>query len=172
VMGICLAIVGIAVIVLFRDASRPGEGRGIAFGLASGIGYAAAAIGMRGMRDVDPIWLSIVNNLGGALALGAFAWIVWGPIAIPSGKEMLILLAFGVFQMAIPYALFARALQSVPAPEATLITLLEPLLNPIWVYLVHHERPGSATLAGGSLILLGVAARYLPWKAVDVTATG
>jgi drug/metabolite transporter (DMT)-like permease len=67
-----------------------------------------------------------------------------------------------VVQLAIPYALFARGVRDVQAPEAALITLLEPVLNPIWVYLRHGERPADATLIGGAFLLAGVALRYLP----------
>lgn len=71
-------------------------------------------------------------------------------------------MAFGVVQLAISYALFARGLRSVQAPDAALITLLEPVLNPIWVLLRHGERPANASLIGGLLLLASVALRYLP----------
>ena len=66
--------------------------------------------------------------------------------------------------MAIPYALFARGLREVSAAEAGLITLVEPILNPVWVVLVAHERPSVPTLVGGALLLAGVAIRYVPGK--------
>ena len=46
--------------------------------------------------------------------------------------------------MAIPYTLFARGLREIGAPEAGLIGLVEPILNPIWVVLFVHERPAGA----------------------------
>jgi DME family drug/metabolite transporter len=161
--GIGLATVGIAAIVLFSASGRPGEGRGIALGLASGVAYAVVVLGMRGLRGLDPIWLSAVNNLGGALALAGGAGLLIGSWpGRPSAAELAILAVFGVVQMAIPYALFARGLRDIPAPEAGLIGLLEPVLNPIWVLLVHGETPAPATLAGGALLLAGVAVRYFP----------
>lgn len=163
VAGIAVATVGIAIILAWGRGGKPGEGLGMLLGLASGIGYAAAIIGMRSMRDVDPIWLSAVTNLGGALALGAFALVAIGPIPLPTGRQWPMLIAFGVVQMAIPYALFARGLKSIGAPEAGLISLLEPVLNPIWVVLVHGERPSTFTIVGGLLLLAGVAVRYVPW---------
>jgi drug/metabolite transporter (DMT)-like permease len=81
---------------------------------------------------------------------------------VPGVREMAVLAGFGVVQMAIPYTLFARGLREIPAPEAGLIGLLEPVLNPIWVWLVHGEVPAPATLVGGSLLLVGVAVRYVP----------
>ena len=63
-------------------------------------------------------------------------------------------------QMALPYVLFAWALQRVPGPEASLLTLIEPVLNPLWVALFVGERPSAATAAGGALILAALALRY------------
>jgi drug/metabolite transporter (DMT)-like permease len=160
--GIAVASIGIVAIVMYGYVGRPGEGRGVAFGLASGIAYASVAVGLRGLRTLDPIWLSAFNNLGGALALGGWVIATTGRLPVPTAAQALVLLAFGTFQMAIPYALFARGLRTVGAPEAGLITLVEPVLNPLWVLLVHGERPAAATLVGGCLLLAGVLVRYWP----------
>jgi len=162
VLGIGLATLGIAAIVLYGYDGRPDEGRGIALGLASGLGYAAVTVGLRGFRDLDPIWLSAINNLLGMLALGAWIVLTRGAIASTTPAQTLALFAFGVVQMAIPYALFARGLREIGAPEAGLIALLEPVLNPIWVVLVTGERPAAATLVGGLFLLSGVACRFAP----------
>ena len=52
---------------------------------------------------------------------------------------------FGMFQMALPYVLFARGLRSITSQEATGIGLLEPLLLPLWVYLAWGEVPAPWT---------------------------
>jgi drug/metabolite transporter (DMT)-like permease len=83
---------------------------------------------------------------------------------VPTVPQAVALAAFGIVQMAIPYALFARGLREVSAAEAGLITLVEPILNPVWVVLVAHERPSLPTLAGGALLLAGVALRYIPFS--------
>lgn len=170
IVGIGLATLGIAAIVLFGYDGRPNEGEGIALGLASGVAYAGVIVGLRGFRDLDPVWLSAVNNLAGAVALGAWIVLSRGAIAVPAAAQALPLIAFGVVQMAIPYALFARGLRAVGAPEAGLLALLEPVLNPLWVLLFVGERPAGATLVGGLLLLLGVAFRYWPSRRPDPVA--
>jgi drug/metabolite transporter, DME family len=70
----------------------------------------------------------------------------------------------GIVQIALPYALFAWALQRVPGPEASLLTLIEPVLNPVWVALFVGERPGPATLLGGGLILVALLLRSVIWS--------
>lgn len=163
-IAIAVATVGIIAIVVYGRKGTPGEGLGIAFGLASGLGYAIVVIAMRAFRDLDPAWLSATNNLGGALALGAFTWVATGSVAVPSFNQGMILIAFGVIQMAIPYALFAKGLRTIGVAEAGLISLLEPVLNPIWVVLAHGEIPAPATIYGGAILLGGVAIRYMPTR--------
>ena len=131
VLGIGLATLGIAAIVLYGYDGRPREEIGIALGLASGLAYAGVAIGLRSLRGLDAIWLSAINNLMGALALLVWIFLTRGPIAWPSAGQALSLLAFGTVQMAIPYCLFARGLRTISAPEASLLALLEPVLSPI-----------------------------------------
>ena len=105
------------------DGGRLTAWRGIMLGLASGVAYAAVVTGMRGLRGLDPVWLSTVNNLSGAFALGAWMTLTHGPPAIPSPPQAVALVAFGLVQMAIPYALFARGLREVRGSEAGLIAL-------------------------------------------------
>lgn len=167
VLGIALAMVGVALIVARGWEGRPGEGFGIVMGLASGLGYAAVVVGLRKLRDVDPTWLAAWNNAMTAGFLGLWLVATTGTIATPEPREWPTLVGFGVVQLAIPYVLFARGLRHVQAPEAALITLLEPVLNPTWVYLRHGERPADATLVGGLFLLAGMAVRYLPWKRDD-----
>ncbi|MEC9009883.1 MAG: DMT family transporter, partial [Planctomycetota bacterium] len=68
--------------------------------------------------------------------------------------------AFGIVQMSIPYLLFARGLKSVPAQEAALIVLLEPVLTPVWVGLLGWEFAPATTWLGGALIVGGLLLRY------------
>jgi len=162
VLGIALAMVGVVLIVIRGRDGRSGEGIGIALGLISGVGYAAIVVGLRKLREVDPTWLASINNAATAGFLGLWVVATTGTIATPELHEWPTLIGFGVVQLAIPYVLFARGLRHVQAAEAGLITLLEPVLNPVWVYLRHGERPADATLVGGLFLLGGVALRYLP----------
>jgi drug/metabolite transporter, DME family len=164
VAGIALAMVGVVLIVARGRDGRPGEGFGITMGLASGVGMAAIIVGLRALRDLDSTWLAAVNNATTAGFLGLWLVATTGTIATPEPREWPILVAFGVVQLAIPYVLFARGLRHVQAPEAALITLLEPVLNPTWVFLRHGERPADFTIVGGLFLLAGVAVRYWPGR--------
>ena len=95
-------------------------------------------------------------------------WLLLLPLVLvlappaPTAAQWALLLFFGAVQMGLPYFLVARGLRSVSPQEAGTITLLEPLLNPLWVYLVVGETPSPWTLAGGALILGALAWRYWP----------
>ena len=77
-------------------------------------------------------------------------WIKWGG---------LVLVLLGVVQLALPYFLYAKAIKYVTAIEAITIPLIEPILNPIWVFLLLAERPGPMAILGGVIILAAVLLR-------------
>jgi DME family drug/metabolite transporter len=62
-----------------------------------------------------------------------------------------------VFQIALPYLLFVNAIKHIPALEASLLSMLEPILNPIWVMLFVGESPSLNAVIGGSVIIGAVA---------------
>jgi drug/metabolite transporter (DMT)-like permease len=139
-------------------------------GLGSGITYAIIILCLRSMRNESPQWLILQNHLGSAfcLALAVFVLNGWAFgidwIMTPTWRQIVLLAIFGVIQMGLPYWLFARGLQSVSPQEAGAITLLEPVLNPLWAYLISPETdtPTQTTLLGGALILGALGYRYLP----------
>jgi drug/metabolite transporter (DMT)-like permease len=74
------------------------------------------------------------------------------------------LAVYGAVQMAVPYWLFAHGLRSLSPQEAGIITLIEPLLNPVWAYLITPEKdaPTAPMIVGGGLILAALLWRYIP----------
>ena len=69
------------------------------------------------------------------------------------------LVVLGTIQLGLPYVFYATAIKQVSALEATLIPLLEPVLNPLWVMLALGERPGPWAIVGGLLVLSAVLGR-------------
>jgi drug/metabolite transporter, DME family len=151
-----LAMVGIGVIVYYE--SRGVGLAAVAWGLASSFFFAGVVLSLRQLRGFDPVWLAALNHLVTAIFLAPFAIAI---TPIPSGVQWVFLAGFGMFQMAIPYVLFAYGLKRIPGHEATGIGLIEPLLNPLWAYLAWGDLPAWWTLVGGLFILLGLAIRYV-----------
>jgi drug/metabolite transporter (DMT)-like permease len=160
------------------NAARDEQTVQLLLGLGSGVMYAVVVLFLRFLRDQSSAWLVALNLLGTALTLGLFVllsdgwsgFVSW--VAAPSGRQVLVLVVFGAMQMALPYWLFARSLRAVSAHEAALITLIEPLLNPVWAYLLTPDKdtPTVWMYAGGSLILAALVWKYLPTSTAEFTA--
>jgi drug/metabolite transporter (DMT)-like permease len=89
------------------------------------------------------------------------------PFAGTTASDWLIVGYLGVFQIALAYIFLLRGLERVRALEASLLLLLEPVLNPVWAWLVHGERPGAWSLAGGAVILAATLGKSW-WDAVEL----
>jgi drug/metabolite transporter (DMT)-like permease len=76
-----------------------------------------------------------------------------------SGRGLFVLLYLGIVQLGIAYWLFVRGIRRVPAAEASLVSTLEPILNPLWVFFGTGERPGPWAIAGGAVVVASVVLR-------------
>ncbi len=83
------------------------------------------------------------------------------PLSAGRPADWAVVVFLGVCQLGIPYLFLARAVPRVRALEVGLFLLIEPVLNPIWAWLVHGETPGAATLVGGAVILGATAGRMI-----------
>jgi drug/metabolite transporter (DMT)-like permease len=122
--------------------------------LASGLSFAGVAIFLRKEKAGSPVTSIILGNV--IVALAGLPFFFTSPLGAGGGWRLLLL---GVFQLGLPYVLYAAAIKHVTALEATLIPLLEPVLNPTWVMLALGERPGRWAIVGGVLVLAAVLAR-------------
>jgi drug/metabolite transporter, DME family len=150
------------VTVISLDSAGEPEMTGVALALLSGVLFAAYMINLRRTQDVQPIYLTWINNAFCALAL---LLVVHSELAL-TGWQLAILAVMGAVQLGMPYLLFSKGLQCISVQEASLIALIEPVLNPIWVALAVGEIPSSATLIGSAMIVAGLGVRYL-WPLIS-----
>ena len=135
------------------SATAPNPKLGNVLALASGVTWALTIMGLRALGRGGESW-------GPASAFwgNVFAALVCLPMALPLAParptDWFFLVCLGVFQIAIAYFFLIRGIEKVSAFEASLLLLLEPVLNPVWAWLVHGERPGGWSIAGGAVILL------------------
>jgi DME family drug/metabolite transporter len=89
-------------------------------------------------------------------------FILAAPPSVVTGADVAVIAALGVLQIGLAYWLFALGMRRGARPaEAAALGFIEPVLNPIWVYLVHGERPSSMALAGGAVILAALGLQTL-----------
>ncbi len=118
----------------------------------SGLSLAIMNVALRAQKDGDPAESIVMGQL--ITALVGLPWIFkesW------TATNWLIILYLGIFQIGLAFVFFTTAIKHVPAIEATLISTLEPVINPIWVFLFIGEEPGRFALLGAAIVLAGVA---------------
>ncbi|MBY0228415.1 MAG: EamA family transporter [Gemmataceae bacterium] len=135
----------------------------VGLGLASGLFFAGVILGLRAQRAAGPAFLTVANHLAGGLVLLPF--LAGAPR--PTWPQLGLLAVFGVVQMGLPYFLMAQGLRRVGPAEAATLSLLEPILNPVWAWLVapDRERPTVWLALGGACVVGALAWRYWPTRA-------
>lgn len=166
--AIAAAMVGIA--ILFVGSFQGGEQGPLLMAAGSGLMFGWFLLYLRRMRYADPIAVTVVNNVGVAMLAGvALAFTTPGELSLlPRAAFVdwslipvaLLLALMGCVQIAAPYVLFSYGLKRVSSVEGSLLALVEPLLNPVWVVLLVGEKPSTATIVGGLLIVAALAGRY------------
>ena len=153
-LAILCAIAGVAMI--FSAHLSLTALRGTIAGMLCGIFSALFVLSMRLRKNQNPLIIVFWGNL--------FAFLIGLPFLVRSPLAPLpwgLLSLAGLFQLAIPFVLYSRAIQNVTALEAILLSTLEVIMNPFWVWWIWKERLPSGTLAGGTLILSGLILRAL-----------
>lgn len=147
------------------SATAPNPALGNWLAVASGLSWAFTVMGFR-FTARDPSTFGAVLLAGNVIVALVALPLGW-PITGATPTDWAIVGFLGVFQIGLAYALLAVGMREVPALEASLLMLLEPVLNPVWTWLVHGERPGMASLVGGAIVLAAAAGR----TALDARAT-
>jgi drug/metabolite transporter (DMT)-like permease len=151
---ILLALAGVA--LFFLDQLSLQGLSGIVAALGSGFSYAWLAILMRHQRAASPEAVVLLGNV--FTLLFALPW-MFPIMKIEQNGPWLLLL--GIVQLTIPYLIYSVAIRHVRALDASIISIIEPILNPIWVMLVTNERPSFWSIVGGSIVLATSLTRSL-----------
>jgi drug/metabolite transporter (DMT)-like permease len=148
-VAMAIAIAGVAVMV--GGPSRP-SGLGLGLSLLMTTSFAATLVITRHKRDVS---MAPATCLSQVIVL-----LIAAPLASPgsaSGRDTALMVALGVGQIGLGLVFLTIGGRLIPAAEVALITLLEVVLGPLWVWIFLSEQPGVATLVGGAIVLGAVA---------------
>lgn len=147
-----LGALGGLLLVLGEQVGATG-GRGNVAALVSGVFFALMMLLMRRQRATPLLQTVALGNLASVVL--ALPW-VWPDLAL-TGRQATLLALLGAGQLGLGYLLFTVAIRRLPTLEVSLLALLEPVLNPIWVYLGHGEKPGRLAIAGGAIVVTVLA---------------
>lgn len=149
-----MVLVFCGMLLFFMDDFSWGSLAGNLCGIGSGISFAVFAIALRLQKGLAPEGSVLLGNLLTFLIGLPFYEAPWPDM---TGWAALVLL--GVFQLGFSYCFYTQAVAHVTALEAVLIPVIEPVLNPVWVFLVLGERPGAMSLLGGAIVLVVITLR-------------
>jgi len=151
-----MGAVFVGMFLFLFDGLTAGGLLGCVFAILAGVSMAWMLLFVRKQKDGSPGETMLLGSLLGAVVGLPFAFweIGWGA---PLGIEGIgIMLFLGIFQLGIPFILYAQASRVLTAVETALILMAEPILNPIWVFLVIDERPSQFALLGGLIVVATV----------------
>jgi drug/metabolite transporter (DMT)-like permease len=145
---------GLGLFLLGQDrptATAPNPALGNVLASLCAVTWSFTVIGYRWLvaRGSSVATAAVSGNVTAAM----IAFVMAQPLVAGRPVDWGVVVFLGVCQLGVPYLFLARAVPQVRALEVGLFLLIEPVLNPIWAWLVHGETPGAATLAGGALIL-------------------
>ena len=151
---VTIIIVLFGMTLFFIGDLKNGNIAGNFVALLSGIAMAGVVIFLKLQEEGSPVEMSLIGNIFTLIIALPFFF-----LSVPSLKSISGLLILGIFQLGIPYILYATAIKHVSVIEAILIPIIEPLLNPVWVFLFVGESPGSYTFMGGMIVIIAIITR-------------
>ncbi len=144
-------IIFIGLTLFFGDKLSTDGFYGNLLAILSGVTGAIMMVSFRAQKDGNPA----ESNLIAFLVTAAFGF----PFVLKESWTVTnwsILAFLGIFQIGLAFIFFTQGIKHIPALEANLIGTLEPVLNPIWVFLFYGESMGAFALLGGLAVLSGV----------------
>ena len=148
---------GIGIALFFFDELSPGSLTGNLLGILAGIFLALMFVSVGLAAEDDSVRMSgilLAHFFTAVIGTGSLLFTDFST----TGKEVLFVVILGIFQLGIPYVLYALASRHCSPLACSLIGTLEPLLNPVWVLLFYGEVPGRAALVGAVIVLGAISA--------------
>ena len=169
-----LGVLAVGLALFFLDAptaqtTAPDPTQGNLVAVASGVAWAFTIVTLRWLERDEPGASAPALLLGNVLAC-----LVCAPLALPIGSlgaaDAAALLYLGVFQIGLAYACLTSGVRALPALEASLLLLVEPVLNPVWTFFSHGEVPGGFALVGAAVILAATVVKTVLESEREVAA--
>ncbi len=150
-----MAVIVVGMALFFGDGLSSAGLLGNLLAVASGVSLAWMVLFLRKEREHANETILLGNAVTAVIGL---PFLLLTP---PQPADWAIILFLGALQLGLPFILYAIAIRRLEALEAILLQTLEPILNPLWVFLVVGEQPSPLALLGGLLVIAAVTARSL-----------
>ncbi len=141
-------------LLFFSDSLGKGNFLGDLVAVGAGIAFAFNIVLLRKQKDARPLDSIFLGHLFTAL-IALLLSIGQAPPALNPGSVFSILM-LGIFQIGMAAVLFSYGIKRITALQSILTAIIEPLFNPLWVFLATGEVPGSRSVAGGAVIVAAV----------------
>lgn len=151
-----LAAVAGGIVLFFSDSLGGGNLLGDIMAALSGLAFALHTVFMRKQKDASPIESVLLAHISTAVIAGIVS-LFQPPVAV-TAKSLAVIGFLGIFQVGLAAVFFSYGIKRITALQSVLIAVIEPLLNPVWVFLATGEEPGARSLAGGAVIIVAVMA--------------
>jgi drug/metabolite transporter (DMT)-like permease len=148
--------VALAGVTLMLGAPGGGDPLGDGLAVLMALAFALALVITRRRRDVSMAPATCLSQV--------FLLVAFLPFATPDaigGDDVLWLALLGGGQIGLGLVLLTIGARLIPAAQVGLITLLEVVLGPLWVWIALSERPGTATLVGGAIVIAAIVIQTL-----------
>jgi drug/metabolite transporter (DMT)-like permease len=149
-----IAVVMGGIVLFFLDKVTLSGLTGNLLAVGTGISFAVMLVLLRKQKKGSLVESIILGNIIAALV--GVPFMIKGS---PHGIGWLWLAVLGVFQLGLPFALYTWTIRMLTAIDTVIIKGIEPILNPIWVFLFIGEKPGPWSLAGAVIVFAAVTAR-------------
>ena len=154
---ITVAVCMIGMLLFFVGKLEPGHLEGNIIALFSGLAFASFFLGM---KKNDPVFQNSSIFYGNVLVAIISIPFLFSLETLKT-SDFLMVSFLGVFQIAFAYAFFSAGLKRIYAVEASIISMIEPVLNPVWVFIGYGESPSIYSIIGGCIIILTISFRTL-----------
>jgi drug/metabolite transporter (DMT)-like permease len=159
-LAMALALCGLVLLVWSGLVLGALTGSLIALGMS--VCFAIFSVMVRRGRDADMMpCTAYAGMIGAVVGLAMMLATVELGALLPSPRDLALCALMGVLQVGLGLTLFTLGARHLPAAELTLLSTVEIVLGPIWVWLVLGETPGAYTMAGGAIIILALAYQAL-----------
>ena len=155
ILTVIICILGLSFFLLDHEGNHNWWGDGIA--LLSGIFSACLILSLKMSNQRQQMSGILLGNIW--VVLVTMPWFIKS--MPPTVNENLMLAFLGIIQIGLGYALFTYGQRRIPAIESSLIAMMEPIFNPIWVMIGYHEFPSVWSLIGGGIIISALSMRMI-----------